>query len=92
MQAAFFVTPIMYSFTFVSSKAPDWATKLIISNPLAQIMQDLRYLLVTPKTETVYTVFGSYIGYILPIAIVCLMALFSVVYFKKRSHFFAEDV
>lgn len=91
VQAAFFAVPIMYAFSLVTSKS-QLAGKVLISNPITQLMQDTRYMLVSTKTDTVYSVFGTAWAMLIPISIVLFMALIAGVYFKKRSPHFAEDV
>ena len=90
-QAAFFATPIMYSFSLIVEKS-ELAAKVLISNPVAQIMQDARYLLVSEKTQTVASVFGTTWAYTLPLTIVAATLLCAGLYFKKRSAYFAEEV
>lgn len=91
IQAAFFAIPIMYSFSLVTSASLPLA-KILISNPVAQLMQDARYMLVTTKTETTYSIFGTVWALAIPITIVLLTSIVSVVYFRRRSPSFAEDV
>ena len=91
IQGAFFAIPIMYAFSFVSKKSV-LAAKILISNPIAQLMQDARYILISTKTETVYSTFGSAWGWAIPISIVIVMCFISILYFKRKSPFFAENV
>ncbi len=91
IQAAFFAVPIMYAFSLVTSKSL-LAGKILISNPITQLMQDARYMLISSKTDTVESVFGTTKAYAIPISIVLIICLISVVYFKKKSPSFAEDV
>lgn len=89
MQAAFYVTPILYALSLIT----DYTTQgIIMLNPMAQIIQDLRYLLITPLTPTVGSVFGDGWVRLVPLGISLVIALGATYYFKKRSHFFAEDV
>lgn len=91
MQGAFFATPIMYAFSLVTEKSA-LAGKILISNPVAQIMQDIRFMLVSPKTQTVHTVFGTKWALLIPLGIVFVTTVVAVLYFKKRSPHFAEEV
>jgi ABC-2 type transport system permease protein len=91
MQGAFFAVPIMYSFSLVTTRSK-LLGKILISNPVAQLMQDARYMLISTKTETVYNVFHSAWGWAIPIGIVVSVSLLSVLYFKRSSPGFAEDV
>ncbi len=91
MQGAFFATPIMYDFGIVFSKS-NLVAKILISNPVAQIIQDARYMLITPQTLTSGKVFGSSLGYLIPITIAVVVTVIATIYFRKRSPYFAEEV
>lgn len=91
LQVAFYATPILYAFSFVSSKSV-LLSKLVMVNPLAQIIQDARYGLVTDKTTTIAGAFHYNASYAYPLVIVFITAVSSVIYFKRKSPYFAEDV
>lgn len=91
MQAAFYATPILYPLSFVLSKSR-LAAEIIMLNPMAQIIQDARYVTVTSKTETVTTVFGNSYYRLIPLAIAVLFVLLSATYFKRSSRSFAENI
>lgn len=89
MQAAFYLTPILYSLTFITDKL---IQQIIMLNPMAQIIQDLRHVLVTPVSPTIGTVYADEWVRLIPIAFTVIVAIAAGHYFKKRSRFFAEDV
>jgi ABC-2 type transport system permease protein len=91
IQGAFFAVPIMYAFSLVTTKS-QLLGKILISNPIAQLMQDARYMLISTKAETIYSVFGGVWAWAIPISIVFLTAVISVIYFKHKSPYFAENV
>lgn len=88
MQGAFYATPILYPLDVI----PEKAAKLLILNPMAQIIQDFRYVLVTHKTITIDQLYGSQYARLIPTGIVVVIAIYSIYYFKKKSKYFAEDV
>ncbi len=88
MQALFYITPIFFPITL----APLWAQKILILNPLAQIMQDLRYLLVSHHTTTINSVYGSSWSRLIPVIITLIMAFIASLYFRKKSKYFAEEI
>jgi ABC-2 type transport system permease protein len=88
-QMFFYVTPILYPIGLVLSLYPH--AKLLLINPLAQIIQDLRHIIVTPQTQTTYTEYGMS-GYVYTFAIVIVLGVFSVWYFRREARFFAENV
>ncbi len=87
-QMFFYLTPILYPINFVLDRFK-YGSYLLL-NPLGQIIQDLRYILVTPQTRTTHEVFGWYS--LVPIAIVLLLMFVSVKYFRRESKYFAENV
>ena len=48
-QAAFYATPVIYPMQMVSQKS-NFAVDLLFLNPVAQIIQDSRYVLITKDT------------------------------------------
>lgn len=89
IQAAFYATPILYALSIV----PHNIARVLILNPMAQIIQDARWALVTPKTDTIYQVYGgNKIIWLIPIGITVLLALTSALYFRSQSKYFAEEV
>lgn len=90
MQGAFYATPILYPLS--ENYVPVKYAKLLILNPVAQIIQDFRYVAVTPVTKTINTLYGTHLVRVIPFAIVLSVVIISVFYFRKRSRFFAEEV
>jgi ABC-2 type transport system permease protein len=88
MQGAFYATPILYPLTAI----PERAAKLLILSPVAQVIQDARFVLVTDQTQTISTLYGSHWIRLVPASLAFLTVIISVYYFRKRSRYFAEDV
>lgn len=87
LQAMFYATPILYPLSLVMSPL----NKIIMISPLAQIIQDSRYLLITEETETSFAILGPkyfIIPYLLPFIILIL----GYVLFEKSAAKFAEEV
>lgn len=91
LQAAFYATPILYPIAYVIGVSPSIA-KLMMLNPMAQLLQDARVLLVTSRAETISDVFGNQLIRLVPYSIVIILVVFSVWYFRKRSPYFAEEL
>ncbi len=89
VQGAFYATPILYPLSLI----PVAAAKILILNPMAQIIQDSRYVLVTKNTETIHSLYGgdNWI-WCIPIGITIITAISAASYFRKRSKYFAEEV
>jgi ABC-2 type transport system permease protein len=88
LQAAFYATPIIYPLSLVPYV---WARKLLLLNPMAQIIQDARYCLVTDQSVTMTQVYGTPWARLIPIGIVTVLVVASVVFFRSRSSSFAEE-
>jgi ABC-2 type transport system permease protein len=88
IQGTFYGTPILYPL----SRIPHAYARFFILNPLAQIIQDMRYVLITHKTETIATVYnGDRWVWAIPIGLTVVAAILSATYFRRRSRFFAEE-
>ncbi len=87
MQAAFYITPILYPLTMVPER---WA-RILILNPVAQIIQDARYVLVTDQTQTISQLWGTQWARAIPVGITLVLAAWSVIFFRRRSRTFAEE-
>lgn len=89
MQAAFYATPILYPLT----RIPHAYARLMILNPIAQIIQDARYVLVTTQTQTIDQVYGGdKLIWGIPILITIIATIITSLYFRNRSKYFAEQV
>jgi ABC-2 type transport system permease protein len=91
LQAGFYATPILYPISLVIDKS-ETVAKIMLLNPIAQIIQDAREAVVTTDTTTISDLFHNPLAPLIPIAIVVLLAVVSVLYFKKKSPSFAEEV
>lgn len=88
LQILFYGTPIIYSMSIV----PTSFLKLLSLNPLTQIIQDIRAVMITPATLTTKEVFASQLGRIIPLLIVIVICIIATLYFRKVSKDFAEDI
>ncbi len=91
IQAAFYGTPILYPMALVTAKSTLLA-KLMLLNPMAQIIQDARYVLVTPETDTLVKLSKNMFAIFIPIIIVLVVIAAAIYYFRKSSKYFAENV
>lgn len=89
MQAAFYLTPILYPLTVITNQS---LQKLIILNPMAQAIQDARYSVVTHQTLTAHAIFDGGWFMLLPFVIVAVVLIGGLLYFKKEAKYFAENI
>ena len=88
LQILFYATPIIYPLSIMPKSLIDYVS----INPLAQIFQDMRFLMITPKTTTSETVFHSIVGLLIPLGITIAIGVIAIWYFRKSSPKFAEDL
>lgn len=88
MQGLFYAIPIFYPIAMV----PEGILKVMMLNPIAQIIQDVRHVLVAPESATIGMIWGNSAVRLIPLTIIVVLAAYSVYYFKRRSPSFAEEV
>jgi ABC-2 type transport system permease protein len=92
LQGAFYATPILYPLTLVVKQAGSTAAIVLMMNPVAQIVQDARYVLITHQTVTLGQLTSNILVQLIPFLIVIIFAVYSSYYFKKNSAYFSENV
>lgn len=90
IQALFYAVPIIYPLSMVLSFS-DFAAKILMLNPIAQVIQDVRECLVTSETMTGWELLPG-LSKIVPLAIVLVVFLLGAFVFKKKSKYFAEEI
>jgi len=89
LQAGFYLTPILYPLSRITNLT---FQKLILLNPMAQALQDARYVTITKVTIIPSHIFnGGWYQYI-PLAIVAFVLVIGALYFKIESKYFAENI
>ncbi|MBQ8985539.1 ABC transporter permease [Candidatus Saccharibacteria bacterium] len=93
VQALFYAVPIIYPITMIAESSPT-AAKVILLNPISQIVQDIRYCLITDQTITTWSYVGEerFFWKFIPIAIVIIILIWGSWYFRKKSKKFAEEI
>lgn len=91
LQAGFYATPIIYPIQLVIAKST-LAAQVIILNPMAQMIQDARHFLVTPDAIRITDLHGSPFIYLVPIGITIGITIVAILYFKRKSPGFAEEI
>ena len=90
VQALFYAVPIIYPISMVANTSA-LAAKVILLNPIAQCIQDIRYNLITPETITTWNYIFSPVV-IIPVLIVIVVLIAGALTFRHKSKFFAEEV
>ncbi|HFR3771398.1 TPA: ABC transporter permease [Streptococcus suis] len=90
LQAGLYATPIIYSLTFIIQRGQETVAKIMMLNPIAQIIQDLRHYVIYTGSLTIRDLVANpaivAIPYVLPIVV------FTIGYaiFTKNAKRFAE--
>jgi ABC-2 type transport system permease protein len=87
VQAAFYAVPILYPLTLIPARY----ARLLVLNPIAQILQDARYVMITDQTQTISQLYGTPWVRVIPVGITLILVVASVVYFRRQSASFAEE-
>ena len=91
LQVMFYATPIIYPLQLAYKAHPQIA-QLLALNPLAQIIQDFRNILITPVTLTAHEVLPAYLSYGVPFVVITILVIGGYAYFKRRAKYFVEDL
>ena len=89
MQAGMYATPIIYSLTFVMNQSVV-AAKIIMLNPMAQIIQDMRYFVIDRANLPIWQIINNKAIVMIPYVIPFVVFIIGVVVFNKHSKKFAE--
>ena len=90
VQALFYAVPIIYPISMVADTSVI-AAKIILLNPIAQCIQDVRFNLITTETVTTWNFVGLPAA-IIPLIIVIVVLIAGALTFRYKSKFFAEEV
>lgn len=91
LQGAFYATPILYPLQMIFNEN-QFAAKLLLLNPVAQVIQDARHVAITPQAITTGTVFDSIFYQLIPYLIILSIGVWAILYFKRSQKYFAENV
>lgn len=89
LQAGFYLTPILYPLSKITNLT---FQKLILLNPMAQAIQDARYSAVTHESTTISKVFNGGWYQIIPYIMVVMVLVVGIIFFRKESKYFAENI
>lgn len=91
VQALFYAVPIIYPIQMVATYS-NFTAHLLMLNPIAQVIQDVRSLLVTDATLTSWEILPLFLLNFIPLLLVGLVFIASMFVFKHKSKYFAEEI
>lgn len=74
-QSLFYLTPVIFPIEFIQQRS-ELAAKLMMCNPVAAIIQQMRHAAIDPSAPSAGTVLGSWWLLLIPLGLVVLLALF----------------
>lgn len=90
MQGLFYASGILYPMSRII-EMNETAAKVLLMNPVAQAIQDVRYFAVTQEMPTLRSITDNVFVLLAPFGIVVVTFALGAWYFHKRSPYFAED-
>lgn len=98
LQGLFYATPIIYPLSMVGEKLASVAPgagllveKLMLLNPAAQVIQDIRHNLIAPlTTDTIWTLSDNLLFQLIPVVLTFVLLGLGIHVFKKYCPKFAE--
>lgn len=91
IQALFYAVPIIYPIQMVATYS-NFTAHLLMLNPIAQVIQDVRSLLVTDATLTSWEILPHFLLNFIPLLLVGLVFVAGMFVFKHKSKYFAEEI
>ena len=90
MQAGMYATPVIYSLTFILQKNQVTIAKLMMLNPLAQIIQDLRHYIVYSGSMRGWDLYNHHIWALIPYLLPIVIFAIGYAIFHRNAKKFAE--
>ena len=91
VQALFYAVPIIYPIQMVATYS-NFTAHLLMLDPIAQVIQDVRSLLVTDATLTSWEILPHFLLNFIPLLLVGLVFIAGMFVFKHKSKYFAEEI
>ncbi len=89
LQVMFYITPIIYPLSLITDAT---FQKLLLLNPMADAIQNARYSVVSHNTVTGASIIDSFWILLIPYALTIGLFIAGVLYFKRQSKDFAENL
>ncbi|WP_155970783.1 ABC transporter permease [Streptococcus ruminantium] len=90
LQAGMYSTPIIYSITYIIQRGHTGVAKVMMMNPIAQIVQDLRHHIVYDGATISWDIYEAKWMVVIPYVLSILIFVVGYTIFKKNSKKFAE--
>jgi ABC-2 type transport system permease protein len=91
-QALFYATPVIYPIEYVQEHAGGTAATLMMCNPIATIIKQMRHAAIDPSSPSAVDVLGSWWMLLIPMGIVVLLTVFGYFSMKRLAPTVAEEM
>ena len=92
LQGMFYASIVLFPVSDLLKHAGVNVIKILLMNPVAQAIQDVRYVLLSQKYPTLGTLVDNGPLVFIPFALTVALFIFGAWYFRKKSPSFAEDI
>ena len=89
LQVLLYASPVIYAIETIDSRG---AQKILMLNPLAAIMQQMRHALIDPTAMSAATAAGGTIRLLIPVAITVVLVVLGLWYFNREAPRIAEEL
>jgi ABC-2 type transport system permease protein len=89
VMATFYATPILYPLEAVQI---EWAQELIMCNPLAVVVEQLRHAMFDPSAPSAAEAIGGWVRLLIPVGIVVGTTVLGFWYFNRTAPGIAEEL
>ena len=90
LQAGMYASPIIYSITYLLQRNHLAVAKMLMLNPIAQMLQDMRHFIIDPVNPRGWDIFDNKMIACVPYCIPVFIFVIGLIVFNKNSKRFAE--
>jgi ABC-2 type transport system permease protein len=90
-QALFYATPILYPIQTVTERS-DTLAKVVMSNPLAVLIQEFRHFLLGSDAPSAAAAMGGTVWLLIPAAVLVVLTVLGFTVFNRMAPFAAEQL
>jgi ABC-2 type transport system permease protein len=90
-QALFYATPILYPIEKVAERS-DALVKVVMSNPLAVLIQEFRHFLLGPEAPSAAAAMGGTVWLLIPAGVLVGLTMLGFTVFNRMAPFAAEQL
>lgn len=90
LQAGMYASPIIYTITYLLQRKQELIAKILMLNPVAQILQDMRHYFIDPVHPRGWNLFDNKLIALIPYCLPVIIFIVGFVVFSRSAKRFAE--